>query len=59
MATRYLPKQGMARNGAKSTSPGVSPYVFEPQGVAIPNTLSGIAAILVRVVQIGPSSPRN
>jgi hypothetical protein len=59
MATHYVPMQGMARIGAESASPCRSPYLYEPQGVAIPYTLWGIATTRVLLVQIGPSSPRK
>ena len=35
MATHFVPMQGMARIGAKSTTGPELPYVLEPQRVAI------------------------
>jgi hypothetical protein len=54
-----LPMQGVARNGAKTIGDRVSPYVYESQGVAIPNRDVENCGSLFPVVQIGPSSVWN
>jgi hypothetical protein len=59
MATHHVPMQGMARIGAKSSTHPECTYVFEPQGVAIPNTAVGICHRPLVLVQFGPSAARK
>lgn len=58
MPTHCVPKQGMARIGAKSvTSPELT-YVLEPQGVAIPNTAVVNCHKTFVLLQVAPSPAR-